>query len=59
MLGWAIEEGLVRGGARVGEGSAGACVDVAVALGYVGGVEAEIEARLERIGGVLYRLTHR
>ena len=36
-----------------------ACLDVAVALGYVGDVEAEMEARLERIGGVLYRLTHR
>ncbi|HEY4119871.1 MAG TPA: four helix bundle protein [Byssovorax sp.] len=36
-----------------------ACVDVVTALGYVGGVEAGVEARLERIGGVLYRLTHR
>jgi four helix bundle protein len=36
-----------------------ACIDVAAALGYVAGVEAEVEARLERIGGVLYRLTHR
>ena len=36
------------------------CVDVAVAaLGYVGGIEAEIVARLARIGGVLYRLTLR
>ena len=36
-----------------------ACVDVAVALGYVSGVAADVEARLERIGGVLYCLTHR
>jgi hypothetical protein len=36
-----------------------ACVDVAAALGYVAGVEPELDSRLERIGGVLYRLTQR
>jgi hypothetical protein len=28
-------------------------------FGSVGGVEAEVEARLGRIGGALYRLRHR
>jgi four helix bundle protein len=36
-----------------------ACLDVAAALGYLDGIDAEVEALLERIGGVLYRLTHR
>jgi hypothetical protein len=36
-----------------------ACIDVAAALGYVGGVEPDVDSRLERIGGILYRLTHR
>ncbi len=29
------------------------------AFGYVGEIDAGIAERLERIGGVLYRLTHR
>jgi four helix bundle protein len=36
-----------------------ACIDVANALGYVGAIDAQIEDRLEKIGGVLYRLAHR
>src|SRR5450432_3350860 len=36
-----------------------ACIDVAHALGYVDAIDARIEERLEKIGGVLYRLTHR
>ncbi len=36
-----------------------ACIDVAHALGYVDAIDAQIEERLERIGGVLYRLAHR
>ncbi len=36
-----------------------ACLDVAQAFGYVGEIDAGIAERLERIGGVLYRLTHR
>ena len=34
-----------------------ACLDVARAFGYVGEIDAVIAERLERIGGVLYRLT--
>jgi four helix bundle protein len=36
-----------------------ACVDVAHALGYVEAIDAQIGERLEKIGGVLYRLAHR
>ena len=35
-----------------------ACIDVANALGYVGAIDGQIEGKLERIGGVLYRLAH-
>ena len=36
-----------------------ACLDVAGALGYLDGIDAEVAARLEKIGGALFRLTHR
>ena len=35
-----------------------ACIEVAHAFGYVEAIDTQIEARLERIGGVLYRLAH-
>ena len=35
-----------------------ACLDVAKAFGYVGGVDDELGQRLHAIGGALYRLSH-
>ena len=35
----------------------GACIDVAIALGYVEQVDGEVLARLDRVRGVLARVT--
>ncbi len=60
MRGTAIRKALLSVAARFDEGDASVRLGhVAQAFGYVGEIDAGIAERLERIGGVLYRLTHR
>jgi four helix bundle protein len=35
-----------------------ACLDVGEAFGYIGSVDREIAHRIDRISGMLYRLSH-